>query len=457
MDTIQKAELLKEEALYCSWGDTVHYNKPIHLFERCDGQFLYDANGVAYFDLQMQNSAANFGYRNAAYLDAAREQLDRLPQLASEYLTSEKVKLSKRIAQSVEMRWGLKGRVHFNVGGAQAIDDSLKIVAANKRTRRVFAFEGSYHGRTIGASAITSSYRYRADYGEFGNRAHFIPYPYCFRCPYKMRRESCELYCLRQVERLFESEYEAVVDPRTGRSEFAAFYAEPVQGTGGYIPPPEGYFEGLCVLLRQHNILFVADEIQMGFYRTGKLWSLEHFNVAPDILTFGKSLTNGLNPLSGLWAKEDLIAPDRFPPGSTHSTFGSNPLGCRLGLVTFDQIANEHLESHVADMGSYFLDGLRDLKTRHAAIGDVDGLGLALRIEVCEDDGFTPNQRLTRALKERAISKDLETDEGKMRLILDIGGRYKNVFTLAPALTIERRDIDRALMMLDQLFSEASV
>ena len=444
--------ILKDDAKFCSWGDTVHYNDPPLIFTRCHDHYLVDENENTYFDLQMQNSSANFGYSNDKYLNAMRQQCETLPQLASEFLSKEKVELCKKIAMSAQKRWDIAGRVHLNVGGAQAIDDSLKLVAANKGTRRVFAFEGAYHGRSLGASSITSSYRYRAQYGEFGSRAHFVPYPYCFRCPYGKQRDSCQLYCAKQFQRLFESECQGVIDKRDGSSEFAAFYVEPVQGTAGYIVPPSGYFEVIAATLKQYNILLVSDEIQMGFYRTGKLWSIEHFGVTPDIITFGKSLTNGLNPLSGLWAKEALISPERFPPGSTHSTYASNPLGCKLALTTFDSFENFDTEQHVQDIGEYFLEGLKTLEKKYPFIGHVDGLGLALRIEICEDDGKTPNNTMAKTLRYRAANTDFLTDIGPMRLMLGVGGHYKNVFTLAPALTINRQDVDRAIRLLDMLF-----
>jgi len=445
--------MLEDEARYCSWGDTVHYNDPPRIFEKCDKQYLYDEQGKVYFDLQMQNSAANFGYRHHRYLEAINGQLERLPQIASEYLTKEKVALSKVIATSVKERWGRGGRVHFNVGGAQCIDDALKIVATATGSRQVFAFEGSYHGRTIGASSITSSFRYRAPYGRFGNRACFIPYPYCFRCPYQMKRGECDLHCVKMFARLFDSEYQGVINPKGGNCEFGAFFIEPVQGTGGYIIPPDGYFKELSKVLSEHDIILVSDEIQMGLYRTGKLWSIEHFGAQPDILVFGKSLTNGFNPMGGLWAKESLIAPNKFPPGSTHSTYGSNPLGCRLGMTTFEHITNNDYETVVHENGQYFLEGLREIERSHPEVGHVDGIGLALRIEICHADGITPNRELAKKIRDAAFEQDVETDIGPVRLVLNIGGYSKNVFTLAPCLDITRADIDRVVRMLNEYIS----
>jgi len=442
------------EAEYCSWGDTVHYSEEIRFFSECRDSYLFDDAGHAYLDFQMAYSSANFGYRNQHFESALIGQLKSLPQLASEFVTREKILLSRAIAQTAVQAWDVRGRVHFNVGGAQAIDDSLKLVAVNRGSRRVFAFEGSYHGRTLGASEITSSFRYRSRYGFFGQRAQFIPFPYCFRCPYGKKREDCDLYCVKQVARLFDSEYQSIIDPRDNRPEFVAFYVEPIQGTGGYIVPPAGYFPELKKILDAFQILLVVDEIQMGFFRTGRFWAIENFGVTPDILVFGKSLTNGLNPLSGLWARDELITPERFPPGSTHSTFGANPLGVRLGCATFEWLDGHGYETSVPNLGKYLVDGLKEIQRRHPEIGDVDGMGLAVRVEMCYSDGYTPNRDLAHRIKERALDIPVPTDVGPLRLVLDIGGYYKNVFTLSPALDIDRTVIDRFLRMFESILIE---
>ena len=451
-----EAALLALEAQYCSHGDTVHYTEPPKIFEGCDGSYVFDLAGRPYLDLQMWYSAVNFGYRNSRLDAAVRRQLDRLPQLASQYLHREKIELAAMIGQDAEAKFGMPGRVHFNVGGSQAIEDSLKLVRNFKRGKSLmFAFEGGYHGRTLGASAITSSYRYRRRYGHFGDRAQFIPFPYHFRGPKGMSKEEYGAQCVAQFARLFESEYNGVWDPKTGECEYAAFYVEPVQGTGGYVIPPKSFFTGLKKVLDDHGILLVVDEIQMGFFRTGKLWSIEHFGVKPDVLVFGKALTNGLNPLAGIWAREELINPTVFPPGSTHSTFASNPLGTAVGLETMKMLAETDYESMVMAKGAHFLEGLRDLQKRHAEIGDVDGLGLALRAEICEADGFTPSKKLLDRMVDMGLAGELEHNGKKTGLVLDVGGYYKNVITLAPSLHISTEEIDLGLKLLDQLLTKA--
>ena len=453
---IDDAQLLADEAKYSSFGDTVHYVDPPKIFRTCEGSYMFDTEGTPFLDLQMWYSAVNFGYANKRLNNVLKNQIDLLPQVASQYLHQTRIELDKTIAIDAKKKFGLDGRVHFNVGGAQAIEDSLKIVrnACNGKSL-MFAFEGGYHGRTLGASSITSSYRYRRRFGHFGERAMFLPFPYPFRRPKGMTPEEYSDSCVRQFERLFETEYNGVWDPKTNQCEYAAFYVEPIQGTGGYVIPPPGFFQGLKKVLDKYGILMVSDEIQMGFWRTGKLWSIENFGVKPDIVVFGKALTNGLNPLSGLWAREELINPEVFPPGSTHSTFNSNPLGTSLGLEVIKMGYELDYETTVPAKGKHFLDGLRDLQKRHKEIGDVDGLGLALRAEICTEDGFTPNKALLDAMVDIGLAGDLEHNGKKIGLVLDVGGWYKNVITFAPSLDITHEEIDLAISLLDQLLTKA--
>ncbi len=451
-------ELLKLENIYCSHGDTVHYTNPPKIFDRCEGSFMYDEQGREFLDIQMWYSAVNFGYRNQRINDAAHRQLERLPQVASQYLHREKIELAAMIAQDAEKKFDMKGRVHFNVGGAQAVEDSLKLVRNFKKGKSLmFAFEGGYHGRTLGASAITSSYRYRRRYGHFGERAQFIEFPYHFRGPKGMSKEEYGELCVQKFARLFESEYNGVWDAKVGEAEYAAFYVEPIQGTGGYVIPPPNFFKGIKKVLDDHGILMVADEIQMGVYRTGKLWSIEHFGVKPDIIVFGKAITNGLNPLAGVWAREEIINPTIFPPGSTHSTFNANPMGTAVALEVMNMLAETDYEAMVTEKGKYFLEGLRDLQKRHKVIGDVDGLGLALRAEICEaHDSFTPSKRLVDLMVDEGLKGDIEVDGRKYGLVLDIGGWYKNVITLAPSLHISKSEIDLAIRLLDALITRVT-
>jgi 4-aminobutyrate aminotransferase-like enzyme len=255
-----------------------------------------------------------------------------------------------------------------------------------------------------------------------------------------------------QFERLFETEYNSVVDTKTGECEFVAFYIEPIQGTGGYIMPPPDYFKKLKKILDQFNIYLVDDEIQMGFYRTGKFWALEHFGIKPDVLVFGKALTNGMNPLSGLWAKEELIKPEVFPPGSTHSTFSSNPMGTAAGVEVLKILQDKTLAGRINSSGKKFINILKKLQKKYREIGDVSGVGLAIRIEICQKDGFTPNIRLTDQIFQAGLDGNLSYKGKKYGLVLDVGGHYKNIFTLSPSFYITDEEIAMAYKFLDELF-----
>jgi len=450
---VDEAELLRLEAEYCSHGDTVHYTNPPKLFTDCRGSYMYDAQGREFLDLQMWYSAVNFGYKNQRLANAVRRQLDTLPQVASQYLHREKIELAAIIARDAERKFGAKGRVHFNVGGSQAVEDSLKLVRNFKGGKSLmFAFEGGYHGRTLGASAITSSYRYRRRYGHFGDRAMFIPFPYHLRGPKGMTKEEYGHHCVKEFARLFESEYYGLWDPKSQQCEYAAFYIETIQGTGGYVIPPKNFFVELKKVLDRYGVLLVVDEIQMGVYRTGKLWSIEHFGVKPDVIVFGKAITNGLNPLSGIWAREELINPEVFPVGSTHSTFNANPMGTGVALETMRMLQETDYERSVMAKGAHFLAGLEDLKRRYKCIGEVDGLGMALRMEICEPtDSFTPSKRIVDLMVDEALKGDIEVGGRKYGVVLDIGGYYKNVVTLAPSLDMSFAEIDLAIKLLDRL------
>jgi 4-aminobutyrate aminotransferase-like enzyme len=449
---LNDSELLEIDNEVCSFGDTVHYNNPPRLFRSCNGSFVYDENDTEYLDIQMWYSACNFGYKNERLNNAVIDQMNVMPQLASQFVNESKVLLAEKLCKANQKRFDCKGRIHFNVGGAQAVEDSLKLVRNYTKKNLMFSYMGGYHGRTLGCSSITSSYRYRRRFGHFSERAHYIPFPYCYRCHYGKNKEECGMYCVDQFEQLFDNEYNSFLDVKTGETEFVALYAEPIQGTAGYIIPPKDYFKRLKSVLDKHNILFVSDEVQMGFYRTGKLWSIEHFGITPDVITFGKSLTNGLNPLSGIWAKEEMINPEVFPPGSTHSTFSSNPLGTRAGLEVMRMTEEIDHEALVMKKGQKFLEGLKYLKNKYKCIGDVDGLGLALRLEICENDGFTPSKTLTDAIVDEGLKGNLCYKGKKCGLILDVGGYYKNVLTIAPSLYISDEEIDMAIELIDQLF-----
>ena len=172
-------DVLNLDNKYCSYGDTAHYSNVQPIFRGCEGSFMYDGNSTPYLDLQMWYASCNLGYKNKRVADAVISQLDTMPQIASKFIYDYKVLLSQKIAEANLKRFHEKGRVHFNVGGAQANEDMLKLARNYTKKNGFFAFMGGYHGRTLGTTSVTSSFRYREQYGHFGDRAHFVPFPYC--------------------------------------------------------------------------------------------------------------------------------------------------------------------------------------------------------------------------------------------------------------------------------------
>jgi len=262
------------------------------------------------------------------------------------------------------------------------------------------------------------------------------------------------MYCLKMFEKLFESEYYTVLNRKTNKCEYGAFYIESLQGTGGYIIPPPEYFQGLKKNLDEHNILLVDDEVQMGFFRTGKFWAIENLGIAPDIIVFGKALTNGLNPISGIWAREELISPKVWPPGMTHSTFSSNSLGTAIGLETLKIIEESDFETELPKKGHHFVSRIKQLQKKYPQIGDVAYQGLIIRIEMCQKDGYTPNPDLTDKMTNIGLSGKLTAGGKKMGIIFDVGGYYKNVFTLAPSFYITEKELDLAADLFEEVLQK---
>ena len=438
------------EYKYCSQGDTSSKRKNKKFFYGAKGHFLIDKEGHQYLDLQMFNSSANFGYNSKIHVDALVNQIHQLPCLSTEFIHDNKVILAEKICQSIEERFGRKGRVHFCVGGAQAIDTALMILAAAKGSRRVFAFEGSYHGRTIAATEVSASYRYRSIFNGMA-QAHFIPFPYCHRCPYSKKYPSCKYFCNEQFQRLFTSTAFGITND-SEECEFKAFLAEPVLGRGGYIPAPKEYFINIKQILDKYNLLFIADEVQMAFYRTGKLWAFENYGIIPDIIVFGKSLTNGMYPLSGVWAREPLLNDSNWPTSSSQATFANSPIGTALGVSTFSIISQNNFEQDIIKRGNKIELILMKLKGKFPIITHINRLGLAFSIDIGNDNN--PNYELANKIVENGLQGHIgHQSEGlDYGLIMTCSGIYNNMIMLAPPILINDNEITLFEKLINKLF-----
>jgi len=448
--------ILKLEEKYCSQGDTSGRHTPKKVFASCNGSFLYDENSIPYLDMQMYNSASNFGYKNPAFYNTMIHQMNTLPTLASEFISKERVELATAICTYMENKHGVKGRVHFNVGGAQAVDDVLKLIANATGSKNIFTFEGSYHGRTMAASSISSSYRYKRQFGSVID-VYRIPFPNCENCAYGRKKNTCQMFCLKRLETLFQSEYYGIYEKKNNSSAYTAFLAEPILGRGGYVAPPAEYYQHLLPILKKHNILFVADEIQMGIFRTGKMWSFENYNIVPDAFTFGKSITNGLWPLSGIWAKEELISPDIWSSGSAHSTFAGNPLGMALGNTTLSIIKDKSFEIQLNERINKFHSIINALKKDFNFIGRTSMVGMAVGMDIVHPSNHKPFPKLAHTISEEALRCPLHCGDKEYGLILPCVGVYENTFTLAPNLFITDDELNLFNNLIRMYFKKVNI
>lgn len=446
---------LELDQKYASQGDISGRRSPKKVIEGGRGHMLFDDQGSSYLDFQLCNGAAPFGYANPAHVSANAAQAETLSALSSEFITPQRAQLSARLCRSFETAFGTSGRVHFSVGGAQAIDDVLKICALRSGRRKVLAMEGGYHGRTIAASNLSASYRYRAGFG-YDRLSDLIPFPYCPRCPFEKEPSTCDLFCLDQVRRLFASEASGNIDG-AGNTEIGAIVVEAVLGRGGHIAMPFEYLRGLRELADELGVLLVVDDIQMGFMRTGRMWTAQHARIVPDIVVFGKAVTNGMFPVSGFWARDDIAGPTNWPVGSSHATFCAAPMGMALGLATMDLVEDTALPDRIEQAGQKIETILLELKKAHPFIHSVNRLGLALSLDIGDPQTGMPSPSLANRLVEQGLAAEHQHDGSPTGLVTTHGGLHGGMVMLAPPYFVTDEEIDLfAFLMRDALAKVAA-
>ncbi|MDF5733296.1 MAG: aminotransferase class III-fold pyridoxal phosphate-dependent enzyme [Rhizonema sp. PD38] len=433
-----------------SWGDTVHYQENPIFVTGCQQGLVFDNDGNTYIDIGMWHSSCNFGYRNPQIDSEVLKQFNTLPQACGDFLHREKLLIAKQVVDAIYERTGIKGRVSFNVGGSLVVEDALKIVRKNTGKNKVAVMMGGYHGRSLATLNLSSSHRYRQYFNEFPERAIMFPFANCSQCFYEKERDTCDLYCARMISKAFENEYYGIASATS--SEIGAMVIEPCQGRG-YTIPPKDFYQKFITDLRERGILIVADEIQVGMYRTGKLFAFEHFGFVPDIITLSKSFTNGLSPVSLVWARADLVDPTVFTPGHAHSNFANHPLGTAAALATWQYMLAQDYETSVPAKGECFLAKLRQLQARHPFVYSVAGLGLLLNMVFADERGIPYRNSAQLAA---AIAQDNDfTCLGKTwRMILQTGGYDLNVLKFAPYLDISYEEIDCTIAVLDQVLQK---
>lgn len=402
------------------------------VIERGDGAVVYDDTGRGYIDCFAGISVVNAGHSNREVIAAAREQMEKLVHCCS-YVYHAKVvaDLAERIA---EITPGRLQKTFFANSGAEAIEGALKLARLYTGKKEVVSLEMSFHGRTYMTLSVTGNSGRKKRGGPYASGVAFAPAPYFYRSTWK-DDEQCAEECAKAVEN--------VIRYHTS-GDVAAFLAEPVMGEGGIIVPPKSYFKRVKEVLDRHNILFIADEVQSGFARTGKMFAIEHYGVEPDILCTAKGIADGF-PLGGFTARPEIA--DSFQPGDHLSTFGGNPVSCAAALANVEFMQKNQLPQQSLEKGEYAIGKLKQMQHRLPTIGDVRGLGLMIGIELVEDAKKTPASAKAENVRSICLRDGV---------LVGVGGVFGNVIRLQPPLVITRVQLDQALEILEKALKEVS-
>jgi 4-aminobutyrate aminotransferase/(S)-3-amino-2-methylpropionate transaminase len=399
-----------------------------------EGAIVTDADGNRLIDFGGGIGVVNTGHRHPGVVAAVREQLDRYAHVCFPVSTYEPyVALAERLNRITP--GDHSKRTFFLNSGAEAIENAVKVARHFTGRQAIVCFEHGFHGRTNLAMALTSKVMpYKKGFGPFAPEVYRIPYPYCYRCGEAEKGRDGGGCCMAGREPL-EQMFASIVDP----DSVAAVVMELELGEGGFVPAPKEYVQALAGFARDHGILFIADEIQTGFGRTGKLFASEHFGLIPDILVSAKSLAGGL-PLAAVTGRADVL--DSSQVGGLGGTYGGNPLACAAALAVMEAMEAEDLPARAARMGERIRARFCEWAMRHPCIGDVRGLGAMIAMELVSDRNTkTPDKAATGRLLAAALERGL---------ILLSSGTYGNVIRVLAPLTTPDTVLEEGLDVMER-------
>ena len=414
------------------------------VIERGEGAILWDVDGNEYVDCQAGLAVCVVGHGNPEVAAAIESQLRQVAQYA-ELPLQVRTRLSARMAKTFP--GGEPAKVFHAVTGGEGVEIAMKLARWYTGKPLLLTQYGDYHGRTGGAMGLSSKafmVAYQWPVPAMDQAVHRFPFAYCYRCPYDRTYPECDIHCVTVLERQFESKEAPFRNPRNGISNVAAMIVEPFQSSAGYIIPPPEYHQRLAALADAYEFIFAVDEIQTGMGRTGKMWAIEHADAQPDLIVSGKAISNGL-PVSLVIGKSELL--DSYGPGGHSTTFAGYAAAAAGGNAVLDIFERDHLIDGVVERGQYFLDGLKALQAEHVSIGDVQGKGLYLAIELVTDrEAKTPSQPAASWAHQELVNEGV---------ICMTSGYLGNRLMFAPPLVITRAEIDRALGALDRVIGRA--
>jgi 4-aminobutyrate aminotransferase / (S)-3-amino-2-methylpropionate transaminase / 5-aminovalerate transaminase len=401
------------------------------VFEKASGAVVTDIDGKEYLDCFAGISVVNAGHCNPEVIAAAKAQMDKLVHCSSYlYHVQPVADLAEKMAQITP---GKLSKTFFGNGGAEAIEGALKLARLFTGKHEFISLHGSFHGRSWGALSITGNQARKKKGGPYAPGIAFAPAPYAYRSLWPDDPEECARHCAKTIDE--------VVRYATS-NDVAAFIAEPVMGEGGIIVPPFNYFKEVKKVLDHYGILFIADEVQSGFGRTGKMFAIEYYGVEPDIFVTAKGIADGF-PLSAYTVRPEIA--EAYKPGDHLTTFGGNPVSCAAALANIEFIEREKLPARATETGNYAMGKLRELQKRNSLIGDVRGLGLMIGVELVKDADKTPATAEAESIKEICLQKGL---------LIGVGGVHGNVIRFQPPLVITKEQIDKAIGIFTEALAE---
>jgi alanine-glyoxylate transaminase / (R)-3-amino-2-methylpropionate-pyruvate transaminase len=404
---------------------TMYYQEPIAL-DHGEGMYVWDESGKKYLDCFGGVLATSVGHVHPHVIEAVTDQLKKISHTSTLYASGPQSELAQKLA---EITPGSLAKSYFTNSGTEA--DETATLAAKLYTGRqeIITLRHSYSGRSAAAITASGHATWKVLPAQVPGYVH-APAPYCYRCPFKLKYPECGIACAKDLKEVIET---------STSGKIAAFMAEPIMGVGGYITPPKEYFKEAVAIIRQYGGVFISDEVQTGWGRTGeKMFGIEHWDVEPEIMTFAKGMANG-TPVGATIARKEIAD---AVPGLYFSTFGGNPVTMRAALATIEVIERENLAHNAKVTGDYMREKLMGLQERFEIVGDVRGMGLMQAIEFVKD-------RKTKEPHPQAVAKVLEETK-KRGVLVGKGGLYGNVIRMGPPLIATKDHIDELTTALDE-------
>jgi 4-aminobutyrate aminotransferase len=397
------------------------------VWDRGEGVQVWDVDGNQYIDLTSGVLVTNVGHSHPKHIEAIREQAGRLLN-CYDFPTPQRVEFTRRLVQLMPENLD---NCFLLTTGSEATEAAMRASKRFTGRHEMISFYGGFHGRTYGAMSMAGKMGTKKKFGPVMPGCIYAPYPYCFRCPFKMKKEDCGLFCLEFLEKVVDA---------SSTGDIAALIIEPYQGGAGFIFPPEGYLKELEKWAKEKEVLFILDEVQASFGRTGKMFAFEWEDLRPNLLCLGKGIGSGI-PTAALMAESRIM--DSLGPGEMSSTTGGNPLSCAAGLAVLDIMEEEKLPENALKVGSYMLARFKKLEKEIEILGEARGRGLVMGLEFVKDKkSLAPAPDITWEFILRCCQAGV---------LVGRVGLYGNVIRIAPPLVIKEEEAEKAVDMIEEV------